>query len=260
MKETFTRPQPALQSINEEQQTDNNQDDPWINPTTNNNATTYQSAFQNYTRRSISSFDITNPKTDQQIETIKLDENHQQRPRSALLTKTSKVQTPLKRPVSKHHVDSLQINDNDNDDDNQDHIEQPKETILPPIKGSNETDNAKSRKIRELQNKLSRQEEEAKKQLNELQSKQSRLENALKLLVKQTSAYGKRRSQTQDDSDVSNDHHHQGPSPGKRKTLSLPLTNQCFSVFRKSTNTIIDWYLETRCINDSSSSRNLIQI
>ena len=33
----------------------------------------------------------------------------------------------------------------------------------------------------------------------ELQSKQSRLENALKLLVKQTSAYGKRRQQSNHD-------------------------------------------------------------
>jgi hypothetical protein len=75
-------------------------------------------------------------------------------------------------------------------------------------------DNAKSRKIRELQNQLSRQEEEAKKQFNELQSKQSRLENALKLLVKQT----KHRSPTQDDLEIPKGH-----SAGKRNSLHFSI-------------------------------------
>ncbi len=200
LKETLIRPPTTLQSINEEQQTDENQNDSWPNT---NTSTTYQSAFQNYSRRAISSFETTNPKIDEEIETIKLDENLRQRPQS-----TSLIKTPLKRPSSKHHVDSLQLID-----DNQDHIENeqqtppPKETILPRIKGLDLIDNAKSRKIRELQNKLSRQEEEAKKQFNELQSKQSRLENALKLLVKQT----KPRSSTQDDSEIPKGH-----SAGKR--------------------------------------------
>ncbi len=85
------------------------------------------------------------------------------------------------------------MNDDD-DDDNMEH--KPRITVL-----SNEDDeDAKSRKIRELQNKLSRQELEAKKQINELQTKQSRLENALKFVFKQT-AYGKRRQQGLDNTD-----------------------------------------------------------
>ena len=61
------------------------------------------------------------------------------------------------------------------------------------------SDSNKSRKIRELQSKLSRQEEESKKKFDELLSKQSRLEQAIKLLVKQTSSYKKRRQPVQDD-------------------------------------------------------------
>ena len=52
-------------------------------------------------------------------------------------------------------------------------------------------DNAKSRQIRELKSKLSRQEEESKRQLNDMQAKQVRLENALKLLVQQSVARDK---------------------------------------------------------------------
>jgi len=190
IKESLNRPLTVLQSINEEQQTDKILDDSWKN-LVKNNSTTYQSSFQNYNRHSFSSFDTRNNKNDKQIDTIELhdDDDHQQqqRPRSASLPKPSKLQTPLKRSESTHQIESLQIND---DDDT---------PILPPIKTkqlSNKDDNAKLRKIRELQNKLSRQEEEAKKQLNELQSKQSRLENAFKLLVKQTS---KVRQQSSDD-------------------------------------------------------------
>lgn len=205
MKESLHRPLSNLQSINEEQQIDKNLNDSWTN-LANNNATTYQSAFQNYNRRSFSSFDTTNNKNDEQIDTIQLDtDDYQQRIRSASLTKIPKSQTPLKRSPSshqqKHRIESLQLNDDNNDDEEQ----QKKETILPPIKikesSSNQDDNIKSRKIRQLKNKLSRQEEEAKKQLNELQSKQSRLENALKLLVKQTSSYRKRRQQTHDETE-----------------------------------------------------------
>ena len=61
-----------------------------------------------------------------------------------------------------------------------------------------QNDDVKTRKIRQLQYKISRQEEETKKKFDELQSKQSRLENALKLLIKQTSSYKKRRQQTHD--------------------------------------------------------------
>jgi hypothetical protein len=185
-----------------------------------NNLTTYKSAFQDYTRRSSSSFDTTNNKNDEQINTIQPDDDHEQRSRSASLIKMPKTLTPFKRSASftkmpealtplkrsvssfqqKHQSESLQLNE----DDEEEQQEKEKEIILPPIKKKESWDqdeSAKSRKIRELQNKLSRQEEEAKKQINELQSKQSRLENALKLLVQQTSTYGKRRQQNHEDTE-----------------------------------------------------------
>jgi hypothetical protein len=227
MKESLNRPPTVLDSINEEHQVDKTLGDSWANLVNNNhsnvppppqNATTYKRAYQNYNPRSYSSFDSTSndkknslPENDQeeeeneeQVETIQLDEDHQ-RPRSASLIKIKKQsklpQTPIGRSSSslqqKHRVESLQFNDDDNENEDQ----QRKEIILPPIKikePSVQDDNTKSRKIRDLQNKLSRQEEESKKKLNELQSKQSRLENALKLLVKQTSSFGKRRPQTPD--------------------------------------------------------------
>lgn len=64
-----------------------------------------------------------------------------------------------------------------------------------------EDENGKTREIRQLKARLSHQEEDAKRQLTELQAKQSRLENALKLLAKQTSINEKRRSKNQIDKD-----------------------------------------------------------
>ena len=113
----------------------------------------------------------------------------------------------MKRPVysqqQKQHIDLLQLNDDENADHQTDveHEEQQQqqEKVLPPIKN----DPGKTRQIRQLQNRLSRQEEEARKQLSDLQSKQSRLENALKLLTKQGSPPGKRRSQNPSDNNPS---------------------------------------------------------
>lgn len=131
---------------------------------------------------------------DEQIDTIQLDDDRQ-RPQSASLIKTKKSskipQTPIGPPPSshkqKHRIESIQFNDDNHTDINENEDEQQKST---------EDGNNKARKIRQLQNKLSRQEEETKKKFDELQSKQSRLENALKLLVKQTTTYKKRREQT----------------------------------------------------------------
>ncbi|CAF2874742.1 unnamed protein product [Rotaria sp. Silwood2] len=159
------------------------------------------------------------------IDTIQLDDDRR-RPRSASLTKTKiqskKPQSPIEQPPSshkqRHRVESIQFNDNDDnhhlknineskikfhneEHDDDDEHQQQKEIFSSSHKiksSANQDDQSKSRKIRELQNKLSRQEEEAKKKFNELQSKQSRLENAIKLLVKQTSSYKKRRQQTHD--------------------------------------------------------------
>lgn len=209
MKESLSRPNlSSLQSINEE-----NPDDLYTNLANENNATTYKRSFQNYYPRSTSSFDLNNNnnnanKHDELNEDNDEDNNYQKsRPRSASLTKKSKTQTPLKRSISsfqqKPNIESLQINDDDDDE------QETQSTILPPIKPKesfNQDEDAKTRKIRQLKNRLSRQEEEAKKQLNELQSKQSRLENALKLLTKQTPSVGKRRSQNTDNTEKESEH------------------------------------------------------
>lgn len=91
--------------------------------------------------------------------------------------------------------DDNHIDINENETEQQQQQQQQKES--KPV--SSEDGNKKSRKIRQLQNKLSRQEEETKKKFDELQSKQSRLENAIKLLVKQTATYKKRRQPTNDE-------------------------------------------------------------
>ena len=195
-------------------------------------------AYQNYDRRSYSSFDVPSSnnnysfnkddqheqekENDEQIDTIQPEDEHP-RSRSTSLTKARKqsrtLQTPLGRSSSshqqKHSVESLQLNDDRDDDDDDDddgnnidyvgqsrkvdeleleEEQQRKATRLPPIKvkGSMDQDtDGKYREIRELRSKLSRRDEESKKQISELQSKQSRLENAIKLLAKQTSNYGK---------------------------------------------------------------------
>ena len=197
------------------------------------NSTTYTRAYQNYNPRSYSSFDErpANKKNDSfngneqnqqdnnddSIETIQLDDDRQ-RSGSASLTKTKKQskkpQSPVGRPPSshkqKHRVESIQFNDDNdnhsliNTNDNEDEYnQQPKNTssssnrAKPSSKQNDDNNNNRTRKIRELQNKLSRQEEESKKKFDELLTKQSRLENAIKLLVKQTS-HKKRRQQTND--------------------------------------------------------------
>jgi predicted PurR-regulated permease PerM len=117
-----------------------------------------------------------------------------------------KPQTPIGgRPSSshkqKHRVETMQFNDDDNIDQNLNHTNENEDENQQQkeIKPSSTQDvNNKSRKIRQLQTKLSRQEEETKKKFDELQSKQSRLENAIKLLVKQTTTYNKRRQPTND--------------------------------------------------------------
>lgn len=191
IKESLNRP---LQSINEEQQ--NNYPN-----SSSQNLTTYKGAYQNYNQRSYTSFDTTNTQSqvnddDEQIDTIQLDDDRQRSRSESPVKNKKQTKKTLERSSStlqrKHPVESLQLDDND-DDDNE-NAEQQNEIVLPEIKTkdlSNQDVNGKTQKIRQLQKQLSRQEEESKKQLNELQSKQSRLENAIKLLVKQTSSYGK---------------------------------------------------------------------
>ena len=144
----------------------------------------------------MSSFETTHTKYDEPAETNPFNEDHQQqRPRSASPSKSPQPQLSMKRPVfsqqQKQRVDLLQLPANNDDQPTPIESEKQIETVLPAIK----SDMAKTRHIRELQSRLSRQEVEARKQLNELQSKQSRLESALRLLTKQSSAHGQRRSQ-----------------------------------------------------------------
>lgn len=247
IRETLTRHPSALQSIDEDQQT-RQLSHSWTNLA--NFPTTYQNSFQNRPPpvRSMSSFETTHTKYDESTDTNPFNENHeQQRPRSASPAKSPQPQISMKRPVfsqqQKQRVDLLQLPD-DNNDDQPTPIESEKhvETVLPHIKSGM----VEPRHIRELQSRLSRQEGEARKRLNELQSKQSRLENALRLLTKQPSAHGQRRSQNIPD---------ENPS-GTTKSL---LINQSILLHcRNSTNTIAFWCLETRCFNRSSSSRKLI--
>ncbi|CAF4453155.1 unnamed protein product, partial [Adineta steineri] len=115
---------------------------------------------------------------EEQIETIRLDDDVQ-RTRSPPVSNTKK-QTPLQRSSSNHkqrRFDSFQLNDNNNNTENK-----RKETGISSnktIESSNEDDDVKARRIRDLQNKLTQQEEDSKKQIDELQTRQSRLENAL---------------------------------------------------------------------------------
>lgn len=237
VKDSLNRPVPGLQAIDEEQQTDISYNDALDSSRNNSdisqlNATTYKRAYQNHNQRSQTSFERTahNPKHDssngneetddnqeEQIDTIQL-EDDRQRPQSASITKPSKKSSSSNgRPPSsrkqKHRVETMQFTDDDQNvvqnfnitNDNEDEQQQQQKEIssasnqtkpLSTQDGTN-SDN-KSRKIRRLQHKLSMQEEETKKKFEELQSKQSRLENALKLLMKQTATYNKRRDQTND--------------------------------------------------------------
>lgn len=250
------------------------------------NASTYQRSYQNYNPRSYSSFD-----TSAALDKREPDENENtnpadtfpaddERPRSVSLKvkkQSLKPATPLERSSSSYlprsRVESVQFNDDEpsngqrinfNSNDNEQPEQMPyKETILPPIKPKeqpDENDGTKSRKIRQLQNRLSRQEEEAKKQLSELQSKQSRLENALKLLSKQTSAPVKPRQAAHDDA----------PADDRRRSFKQSENNatglgqECtpsdagwpfFS--RQSTGEIEFRRVETRTIDPSSSPRKL---
>lgn len=216
----------------------------WGNLSNNNypdlpaqNTTTYKGSFENGHRRSFSSFDATTNFDKAGLNQIDEEQEMSERPRSSSLTKakksTAKPATPFERASASQQagrtmVESIQFTDNDAEpnsntgsmvhvDDDESH--EVKEPMFPPIrvKESNENDeNAKSRKIRQLQTRLSRQEEEAKRQLTEMQTKQSRLENALKLLTKQT---GKSRPSVQDDSSSIGDQKKTGSELDYRRSM-----------------------------------------
>ena len=94
----------------------------------------------------------------------------------------------------KHPAESLQFTDEDVFQQSQEIFTLDNHAQHSPGQG----DAARARHLRNLQKKLVRQEQDAKKLYDDLHSKQSRLENAIKLLVKQTSSYKQRREQVHD--------------------------------------------------------------
>ena len=219
IKDSLARSPPTLQSIDEENQTNvNTNDSPETvadNKSTSNislqTITTYRHAFPNYQQGLYKSLSgSSNQKTNENshdlnesIDTIHL-EDDRQRPPSGQTNKskptTKKSQSLVERSTghsqSKHSVETLQFNDDNDENQDYDHQQQTNLNKSLPSTQKDEPD-GRSRKIRQLQQKLTRQEEESKKLFDELQTKQSRLENAIKLLVKQTTSYGKR-NQTHD--------------------------------------------------------------
>ena len=179
--------------------------------------TTYKNAFPNYQEKPFRLIGRSSaekrhdasrehPQTQQpieeQIDTIQLNDDRQrpknsseikikrtpQRSESAMVEKSSSNQQ------SRGPFESIQFNDNG---EMQKQLETNSEHGAKATKAQTvpqrQDEQNKSRRIRELQQKLSRQEEESKRLFDELQSKQSRLENAIKLLMKNTTSYGKQR-------------------------------------------------------------------
>jgi len=187
----------------------------WGNLSNNNypdlpgqNTTTYKGSFQSSNRRSFSSFDTSTNADKYELNQIAEEQETPERPRSSSFSKPKRLSAKPTSQQGKTQSESIQFNDNEDETHSdigqmnnivEEETQPVKEPMFPPIKVKepNEIDeNAKSRKIRQLQTRLSRQEEEAKRQMSELQTKQSRLENALKLLTKQTA---KSRQSAQDD-------------------------------------------------------------
>lgn len=188
------------------------------------NSTTYKRAFQSFNQprsqtsmdRTLSNKNINGPNNDhqfdesnyseEQIETIQLEDD---RPRAHSAAQIKNNKSSIERPPSshkqKHRTEIMHFNDDgenvvQTNQDEQSTFSTQQQTEIPslsnPVKPSSTQDGTnsdnKSRKIRRLQQKLNLQEEETKKKFDELQSKQSRLENALKLLMKQTATFKKR--------------------------------------------------------------------
>lgn len=227
----MNRSAPTLQSIDEENLTDVNTNESADtiedNKSTSNvslqSLTTYRNAFPNYyqnTHRPSGREHESIEENDEPIDTIQLEDDRTRPPSAPAKKSSKKSQAPIQRSWStqrmNHPTDSIQYTDADGSHEQQYRINNRQETKKNMIDAHDDeqeqvavqenmssssktqplpqrTDPNRSRKIRDLQFKLSRQEEESKKQFDELQSKQSRLENAIKLLVKQTSALGKHR-------------------------------------------------------------------
>ncbi|UJR25430.1 hypothetical protein I4U23_006777 [Adineta vaga] len=186
VNETLNRSAPILPAVDDQQQ----QPDFGLNDTWDLSGVTssyvYPESKKNHSLNENQHYND----NDEQIDTIHLADDRR-RARSTSLTKQSQIyDSPRERPLTSHQstypVDSIQFNDDVNNQST---------NYIDDISN----DDGKSRKIRELQNKLSRQEEEAKKKFTELQTKQSRLENAIRLLAKQTAARKKNQPNTSDE-------------------------------------------------------------
>ncbi|CAF1033556.1 unnamed protein product [Didymodactylos carnosus] len=222
VKDSLNRSLPAMESINEEDHTFN----PTINDSWNNNTevsaatknsdnssnlTTYKRAFRDYDKpyqQSTYSFNSSEDQTlkddDDEVETIQLDNERSKlssvkNKRNKKVTSSQQQHRQQNSSSTEKQIETLQLDDDDtskttptiikvkpkneqneeDDEEEEDNKRSPSITNMDP----------KTKKIHLLKNKLSRQEEQSKKQLNELQTKQSRLENAIKLLVKQTSQF-----------------------------------------------------------------------
>ena len=221
IKDSLARSAPTLQSIDEEVQTDVNTnesssvvgDSKSASHVSLQSITTYRHAFPNYQQGPYKALSGSSNRTlndtphelNESIDTIHLEDDRQRTPsgttnKSKRTTKKSQslVERSTAHAQAKHPIESLQFND-----DNGEIEDAEQQANLNKSLPSNHKDepDSRSRKIRHLQQKLSRQEEESKKLFDELQTKQSRLENAIKLLVKQTASYGKRHPSTREDND-----------------------------------------------------------
>lgn len=210
MKDSLQRSTQPLHSISEEPHHDTSANDALIASALKKQSslplvstTTYQLSYPNYNQTPSESLEALTSRNaphadehEEPVETILLDQY------------TSPAAYQPAPPVrsfanEQQRFDYLQLND-DNNNHGEFTEQRRREPAYPTTKshehGNEEDDDGKARRIRELQSKLTRQEEDSKKQINELQTRQARLENALKLIVKQT-AYGKRREQNQHDGD-----------------------------------------------------------
>ena len=241
IQDSLDRSAPVLQSIDEEQQT--TFDDP-SDPVGSfagdssrlslQNLTTYRQSYPNYYHPSHPRFtDASSKKKNASsadhediVDTIQLDDDRQ-RPQSASLPKTTKPsdktaasrESPSSSQKVNHPAESLQFTD-------EDIFQQSQEIFTADNQAqhsSSQEDAMRARKIRDLQKKLARQEGDAKKLYDDLHSKQSRLENAIKLLVKQTSSYKKRREQIQDEID------RELPSLTRREVTGIDCVLRCLA-------------------------------
>ncbi|CAF1112466.1 unnamed protein product [Didymodactylos carnosus] len=218
VKESLNRSLPIMQSIDEENQNLNltvndTCDSTDASATTkssdiSSNLTTYKRTFKDPSKpfqqstHSLSTTDDQPVNSDRdEVETIQLDDERSKSP--SIKNKQNKKQQNTSSVEKK--IETLQLDDNDT---------RKTTPIVINVKPKNEEEEEKpststttmdlqTSKIRKLKNKLSRQEEESKKQFNELQSKQSRLENAIKLLTKQTTKFQQKQQplRTNEDND-----------------------------------------------------------